>query len=237
MLFTNKREERILRIKAHNTVLEQKSECKFLGIIIDDDISWKAHINHISNKISKTIKILRYLRYTFPKHILKTLYMTLIYPYFNYCNIIWGAADPTTLEPLIILQKKTIRIINRARYLDHTEPLFKSLGLLTLAELYKLNCIMFIYKCLYSDKFTYYRSKMFRESDFHDYNTRHSSNFRLPEETLKRVCQSFFYKGIEYWNKLNPELIIYKPNIIFKNNLSSLKRNIKKKLISKELQL
>ena len=237
MLFTNKREDRIISIRARDTVLEQKSECKFLGIIVDDEISWKPHINYISSKISKTIALLRILKYTFPKHVLKTLYMTLIYPYLNYCNIIWGAADPTTLEPLIILQKKTIRIINRARYLDHTEPLFKSLGLLTLAELYKLNCIMFIYKCLYSDKFTYYRSKMFRGSDFHDYNTRHSSNFRLPEETLKRVRQSFFYKGIEYWNKLNPELIIYKPNIIFKNNLSSLKRNIKKKLISKELQL
>ena len=78
---------------------------------------------------------------------------------------------------------------------------------------------------------------MFRGSDFHNYNTRHSSNFRQPEETLKRVRQSFFYKGIEYWNKLNPELIIYKPYVIFKNNLSSLKRNIKTKLISKELQL
>ena len=107
-LFTNKREGRILNIKAHNTILEQKSECKFLGIIIDDDISWKAHINYISCKISKTIALLRFLRYTFPKHISKTLYMTLIYPYFNYCNIIWGAADPTAIEPLKLLQKKVI---------------------------------------------------------------------------------------------------------------------------------
>ena len=144
MLFTNKREGRILNIKAHNTILEQKSECKFLGIIIDDDISWKAHINYISFKISKTIALLRYLRYTFPKHILKTLYMTLIYPYFNYCNIIWGAADPTAIEPLKLLQKKVIRIISRAKYLDNTEPLFISIKLLNLTELYKLNCILFI---------------------------------------------------------------------------------------------
>ena len=177
MLFTNKRDERILRIKAHDTVLEQKSECKFLGIIIDDDISWKAHINYISCKISKTIALLRYLRYTFPKHVLKTLYMTLIYPYFNYCNIIWGAADPTAIEPLKLLQKKVIRIISRAKYLDNTEPLFISMKLLNLTELYKLNCILFIYKCQYSTLFTHFKNRMLRGVDIHEYNTRHKLNF------------------------------------------------------------
>ena len=147
MLFTNKKEDRTLTISAHNTVLEQKSECKFLGIIVDEEISWKPHISYILSKICKTTALLRFLKYTFPKHILRTLYMTLIYPYLNYCNIIWGAADPTAIEPLILLQKKVVRIINRAQYLEHTEPLFISMNLLTLPELYKLNCILFIYKC------------------------------------------------------------------------------------------
>ena len=75
MLFTNKREGRNLTIKAHDTVIEQKSEGKFLGIIIDDEIIWKAHLNHISSKMNKTIALLRFLRYTFPKPILKTLYI------------------------------------------------------------------------------------------------------------------------------------------------------------------
>ena len=75
MLFTNKRVDRSIRIQANNTILEQKKECKFLGVIVDEDISWKGHINYITNKISKTIAILRLLKYTFPKHILKTLYM------------------------------------------------------------------------------------------------------------------------------------------------------------------
>ena len=237
MLFTNKRDERILRIKAHDTVLEQKSECKFLGIIIDDDISWKAHINHISNKTSKTIALLRYLRYTFPKHILKTLYMTLIYPYFNYCNIIWGAADLTVIEPLNLLHKKVIRIINRAKYLDNTEPLFISMNLLRLTELYKLNCILFIYKCQYSNLFIHFKNRMIRGADIHDYNTRLKLDFRLPENTLKRTRQSFFYKGIDLWNKLSTEMIIYKHNVLFKINLLIFKRLIKSKLISKELKL
>ena len=45
MLFTNKNENTTLTIRANNTVVEQKSECKFLGIIVDNEISWKPHIN------------------------------------------------------------------------------------------------------------------------------------------------------------------------------------------------
>ena len=97
--------------------------------------------------------------------------MTLIYPYFNYYNIIWGAADPTAIEPLTILQKKAIRIISRARYLDHTEPLFISMGLLTLSELFNLNCILFIYKCSYTNQFTDFSYIMIRCSDIHAHNT------------------------------------------------------------------
>ena len=66
MLFTNKRVDRKIIIKANNTNLEQKTECKFLGIIVDDGITWKSHINHISSKITKTLAILRLLKYTFP---------------------------------------------------------------------------------------------------------------------------------------------------------------------------
>ena len=237
MLFTNKKEDRTLIISAHNTVLEQKSECKFLGIIVDEEISWKPHINHILSKIGKTTALLRFLKYTFPKHILRTLYMTLIYPYFNYCNIIWGAADPTAIEPLILLQKKVVRIINRAQYLDHTEPLFISMNLLTLPELYKLNCILFIYKCLYSDLYIDFRDRMFRGTDMHDYNTRYSYNFRLPHNTLKRVRQSFFFRGIEHWNKLSSDLVVFKRNLLFKVNLMTFKRKLKCKLINKELKL
>ena len=236
MLFTNKREERSISIRAHNTILEQKSECKFLGIIVDEDINWKKHINYISNKISKTIAILRLLKYTFPKHILKTLYMSLIQPYLNYCNIIWGAADKTTLEPLIILQKKAIRIINRVHYLEHTEPLFTSMKILTLTQTYKLNCIMFIYKCLYTDKFICFKNKMKRNSEYHNYNTRNSSDYRLPGSRLKQVRQSFFYNGLKLWNDgIDQHLIIYIPTRSFKVNQSSFKRTIKAKIITKEL--
>ena len=106
MLFTNKTRPATLSININNNVITEINETKFLGVIVDNQLNWNAHIKHISNKVSKSIAILRILRDVFPKHILKMLYLTLTYPYFNYCNLIWGTAYKTNLNPLILLQKK-----------------------------------------------------------------------------------------------------------------------------------
>ena len=136
------------------------------------------------------------------------------------------------IEQLFILQKKAIRIVNRIHYLEHTKPLFESMRILTIYQLYELNCILFIYKCLNTNKYLSFKNQMIRNSQYHNYNTRNNSDFRLPVSRLKNVRQSFFYKGIDLWNRLNTNLTIYKPNIQFKSNLSSFKKRIKTKLMA-----
>ena len=85
--------------------------------------------------------------------------MSLTQPYLRYCNVIWGAADKTTIVPLFILQKKATRLANRVHYLEHTKPLFESMKILSKYQLYDLNSILFIYKCLNSNKYPSFKKK------------------------------------------------------------------------------
>ena len=169
-------------------------------------MNWNAHIEHIANKISKSVAVLRFLRDIFPKHILKTLYLTLSYPYFNYCNLIWGTANDTNLNPLIVLQKKCIRIINRAGYIDHTDPLFKTTKLLKLSQIHILSCAKFIYKCYTSCTYSNFRGRLILNSDIHKHDTRIASDLRAPFERLEIGLNSFFIKGIKIWNKLPADI-------------------------------
>ena len=79
MLFSNKRNVPQLNITINNSLLEVQTETTFLGVVIDNKLSWKSHILHISGKISKSIAIIRLLRYSFPKNILRMIYMSLIF--------------------------------------------------------------------------------------------------------------------------------------------------------------
>ena len=107
MVFTNSRRynsEKSITIKANDQIISEITETKFLGVILDNKLVWDAHIKHISNKMSKSVAILKLLKHTFPTSALKTIYHSLIYPYFNYCNLIWGSAASTHLESLTLIQ-------------------------------------------------------------------------------------------------------------------------------------
>ena len=142
------------------------------------------------------------LRDTFTKYILKTLYLTLVYPYLNYCNLIWGSAYTSTLIPLVILQKKCICLICNADFLAHTNPLFKSTKLLKLNQIHEINCAIFLYKCFHYKTYYNFKMTMITNSQIHPYYTRRRNDLRTPFQRLQLGVNSFITTGIIIWNKI-----------------------------------
>ena len=204
MMFTFRRNRPLLSINLNDNVISEQDIVTFLGVVIDNKLNWKSHISHICSKVSKSIAIIRLLKFIFPKEVLKMLYMSLIYSYLNYCNLIWGSAEDGIIQPLFILQKKAIRIVNKSHYLDHTSPIFKSLETLTIFQIFDLNCYLFAFKCINCNMFPYYKMKISQILNVHTYNTRNNNNYRTIERARLRIIQrSYLYKGIDIWNSLD----------------------------------
>jgi hypothetical protein len=121
---------------------------KFLGVLIDEALSWKNHIAYINKKVANTTYMLNQVKHFFPLSTLKTLYNTLLEPHILYCIPIWGTAKPTHMNKLVKLQKRAIRTITRSTYNSHTEPLFKKLNILKINDLYEQHTgkLMYQYK-------------------------------------------------------------------------------------------
>ena len=97
-----------LTISLNESTLELSQTCKFLGLILDKNLKFNHHINHICTKISKSIGILYSLRQYLSKPALISMYYSLIYPYLIYCNLAWGNTYQSHLNPLYVLQKKML---------------------------------------------------------------------------------------------------------------------------------
>ena len=93
-----------------NVALEQVDHIKFLGVMLDNNLTFKKHVQYIGAKISKNIGILTKARKYLNKDTLITLYYSFIYPYLNYANIVWGSSNKTTLVPLVKLQKRLLEL-------------------------------------------------------------------------------------------------------------------------------
>ena len=186
MLFTNRKRPQEVTLNVNGNSITEKVKSKFLGVIVDNKLSWQPHIKYISDKISKSLSVLRYLRYSFPKYILKTLYLSLVLPYLTYCNIIWGSAYKTVLRPLFILQKKCLRTITKSNFLAHTLPLFTESKLFNVFQLFDFNCAQFIFKILNTNQYPVFKEKIMQSTVSHDHNTRSHTLIRAPFERLQK---------------------------------------------------
>ena len=76
---------------------------------------------------------------------LSSLYYTLIYPFLIYGIIAWGNTYLTTLQPLFILQKKTIRLMTFKSFHEHSSPIFRKLNIIKLDDLISYHIAVFMY--------------------------------------------------------------------------------------------
>ena len=131
----------------NNTPVPRVTSIKFLGVLIDSHLTWNDHIHSISKKIAKSLGILSRVAYLLPLNIRKNLYYTMIYPYLNYCNIIWASNYPSRLKRLTILQNRAVRFIIGYPSLCRVDFAYKQLGLLKLKliTLYQISEFMFKY--------------------------------------------------------------------------------------------
>ena len=101
-------------------------ECiNYLGVILDNKLSWIQHISYVKNKISKGIGIMYKARNYINKKALIGLYHSYIYPYFIYCIESWGNASNCHLDPLFVIQKRFLRILTFSSYDVPSDLLFK----------------------------------------------------------------------------------------------------------------
>ena len=223
IMFKNRHSNRMynnddLNICIDGVKLSRVSHTKFLGVLLDESLTWSNHTSNVTNILSKYCGILYRLRDILPSKTLFTLYNTLVLPHLYYCNIIWADSNNTNLHKIHLKQKRIMRICSNSHWLEHTPPLFKKFKTLTIYDIHSLILGLFMYNYssdnlpnIFADYFTLNRS-------IHNYPTRISSLYRphnfkydLARNTVKR-------KGPLHWNNITDDFRNAKSINIFKTN-------------------
>ena len=122
-----------LSLSINNVTLDTVDKFIFLGLTIDKELNWKAHLHKTALKISRTVGILNRLKKSLPAKILLTIYNSLILPHLNYCLLCWGSANT---KRFLKLQKRAVRTIIDACYNQHCDPIFKNLSILKVDDIF-----------------------------------------------------------------------------------------------------
>ena len=141
----NKRVNQKVSICINNEKLAEAQSAKYLGVLLDNKLSWKTHIQETTMKISKGVGILARLRHFVSKDVLSCIYNAFIQPHSTYGIINWGGAYESVLDPLKKSMKHAVRLITFESQRAHSQPLFNKLKLLCLEDRYKNECAKFMF--------------------------------------------------------------------------------------------
>ena len=119
---------------------------KYLGIYIDDKLSFNFHISQLVTKIAKTIGIISKLRYFSNLAILKQVYYALIYPHLIYGIVIWGNSRSSYLTQLQNKQNKIVNIMHFSPHGRLFDPLsYKRSNILKIGDLCLIQSATFLF--------------------------------------------------------------------------------------------
>ena len=199
----------ILNLKICNQQITQKQSINYLGIIIDSHLMWKNHVHELTKKISRGIGVLLKLRKFVSTQVLLQLYYAIIYSFLTYSVLAWGNTYITNLKPLIILQKKAVRIITFSDYRKHTSSLFKALKLLKFSDIVKFYTGTFMLQYSKGQLPVDFDNLFTEVKNIHGYKTRLASEKITYALTLPRTNYGIFnirFYGPKVWNPLDESL-------------------------------
>ena len=145
-IFTKQKDKELPELKIDEVNIRHSHTVKFLGLLLDSQLTFKAHIKNLSTKLSQIAGVInRARRYLEQEHLL-LLYNSLMLPHLNYCCLLWGINYKTNLQSIIKIQKRSARTILGLNYRDSVTHRFKEIGMLSIYSIVTYKSVIFAHK-------------------------------------------------------------------------------------------
>ena len=195
-----------LNIKLNGVKLEPKSQIKYLGLTIDEHLTFKNHINIMNAKLKRANNLLALSRHYLPSNLLKQIYYAQFHSHLSYGCQVWGL-KPASLNQTIMLQKKALRLMSFSHRNAPTNPIFKDLQILQLEDLITSNNVIFVHKTLNNLSPSHFKNFYEFHSPNHNYNTVNNPNSRysIPAGSVSLsniVIGSLKHRCAQDWNAI-----------------------------------
>jgi hypothetical protein len=211
-----------LNISVNGNMLSRENCCKFLGIYIDESLSWRKHSKYINSKISRSLFAMKQAKVFLPKESLRTLYFSLINSHIVYGILAWGNAKHDILNKTHLLQKRALRAIHNKQYNSHTDPLFKQSMILKLSDLHELEVLLFMHDYANGKLPSSFEDMYLLNNEVNSaYLTRQSNLYHVARSKSKSIDILPLFNFPSTWNKWSLLLNLNTTRSCLKNTIKS----------------
>lgn len=184
-------------IRSGDGSIRQKTEIKFLGIWLDNRLTWESHVNYITRKLATKNFAMLQLRGSVSIKSLKTFYYASINSILMYGLISWG--NCTGISKVFIAQKRILRTMLGLPYRSSCRPHFIQHNILTIHCLYIHQCLCYVKKNI---------SQFKKCKEINKYTTRQADNLYIPPYRLNQVSRGPIITAIKIYNHLPSRFLL-----------------------------
>lgn len=190
------------KIQLGETTIKRVNHSKTLGVVVDEQLSWKKQIDNVVTKVSKGIGMMRRMKKFVPKSTLVRVYNAIILPHFDYCSLVWDNCSDYLIEKLQKFQNRAARVITGRTYETRTSDVLEELDWQPLMKRFEANKSVFMYK-IRNNKLPPSMMSMFDIKENSKYNLRSNNNdYALDKPKTNFMKKSISYAAASVWNNL-----------------------------------
>ncbi len=191
-----------------NNIIERVDEFKYLGVKLDSNLSWSAHVDYLCKNISKRIGIIRRVKHFLPHETIVLLSNALVLPHFDYGSTVWSNFSSEFHNKLQVLHNNLARTILSADIRTPINDLMDVLKWIKLDSRWHNQLLLIVFKCLKNLSPPYLSSQFEFVHNSHTHVTRnHSSNTLIvPKFRSNSGLRTFHVRAAYAWNNLSPEI-------------------------------
>jgi hypothetical protein len=180
-----------------NNNIEIVNKFKYLGVILDSNLSWCEHVNYMSSNVSKRIGVIYRVRNYLPCNTVNMLAKALVFPHFDYCSTVWSNFTVNHHKELQILQNRLARVLLHADIRTPIDKMMEDLNWVKLNNRWDHQLLIITFKCLKQIAPAYISSCFTFTHSTHAQNTRSQTNNNLvvPMWSITAGKRTFHYRA------------------------------------------
>ena len=194
------------KLKMYSRYLSIVSHVKILGLYIDNNLTWRKHVEYICNGVSCLVGLLYRIKNYLNYESKVLFYNSYIISRIDYCLTIWGNAPKDALEPLFRLQKRAARIVLNVPVETSSISCFNSLHWMSIYQrVVYLKCLL-MYNIVNNNLYPKYLKCYMKLKPAVHYNLRQDDTLMVPFPHREIFKKSLQFNGVLLWNNLPTEL-------------------------------
>lgn len=186
----------------NNSHIKRSQSVRYLGIILDEKLSWKNHINDLETKLIKVIKAFKILKNWLPLKEKRKVYFAYVHSKIKYGIQLYGTANKGLIHKIQVMQNRAIKTLFQLDYYTPTLHLLSSYDLLSVKDLYRSCVAQFVYKqrvgLLPPPFTTFYKSN----ATANERPTRQSKLLKIERVRTEQGKKMIRYSGAAIWNDM-----------------------------------